>query len=50
MQQLTQMQSQTLDEDRGHEELGEGLRAWKGIGTPQEDQHPTNLDPWGLLF
>ena len=30
------------------EELEEGLRAQKGIGTPQEDQQSTNLDPWGL--
>ena len=31
------------------QELGEGLKTLKGVGTPREDQQSqTNLDPWGL--
>jgi hypothetical protein len=30
------------------EELGKELSTSKQIGTPQEDQQSTNLDPWGL--
>ena len=30
------------------EELRGGLWALKGIGTPEEEQQPTNLDLWGF--
>ena len=30
------------------EEVGEGLRDPKRTRTPQEDQQPSSLDPWGL--
>lgn len=30
------------------EEVGEGLRDPKRIGTPQADKEATNINPWGL--
>jgi hypothetical protein len=30
------------------EEFGEGLKALKGMETPQEDQQSHQLDPWEL--